>query len=302
MFHVVVYSGEWFLNNWRGYRLEFATIPLMKLLNGSELAGFIKERQAHQVRALRQADGVAPKLAIIRTNPDPVVDSYMKLKQTYGEDILVEVEVHTIEQAQALERIAKLNNDPNVHGIIVQIPLPDPSQTTEILNAVATAKDVDGLAAGTQFDPATPMAILWLLAGYNIELKDKHIVVVGHGRLVGRPLAAILHASDYDIEVVDKSVENLGNVTRNADVIITATGVPGLITADMVKPDAIIVDAGVATDSNGLIGDVAADVRELPDIKITPEKGGVGPLTVCALFENVIRAARAAADITETEG
>jgi methylenetetrahydrofolate dehydrogenase (NADP+)/methenyltetrahydrofolate cyclohydrolase len=274
----------------------------MKLLNGSELAGFIKERQAHQVRALRQADGVVPKLAIIRTNPDPVVDSYMKLKQTYGEDILVEVEVHTIEQAQALERIATLNNDPNVHGIIVQIPLPDPSKTTEILNTVATTKDVDGLAAGTQFDPATPMAILWLLAGYNIELKDKHIVVVGHGRLVGRPLAAILQASDYDIEVVDKSVENLGNVTRNADVVITATGVPGLITADMVKPDAVIVDAGVATDSNGLIGDVAADVRDLPDIKITPEKGGVGPLTVCALFENVIRAARTAANITETEG
>jgi methylenetetrahydrofolate dehydrogenase (NADP+)/methenyltetrahydrofolate cyclohydrolase len=271
----------------------------MKLLNGSELAGFIKERQAHEVRALRQADGVVPKLAIIRTNPDPVVDSYMKLKQTYGEDIAVEVDVHTIDQAEAPQRIAELNADPAVHGIIVQIPLPDPSQTTDILNAVAVEKDVDGLAAGTKFDPATPMAILWLLAGYNIELNGRHIVVVGHGRLVGRPLTAILQASEYDVEVVDKSVENLRNVTRQADVLITATGVPGLITADMVKPDAVIVDAGVATDSNGLIGDVAADVRELPDIKITPEKGGVGPLTVCALFDNVLRAARAAMKIEE---
>jgi methylenetetrahydrofolate dehydrogenase (NADP+)/methenyltetrahydrofolate cyclohydrolase len=271
----------------------------MKLLNGSELAGFIKERQAHQARALRQADGIAPKLAIIRTNPDPVVDSYMKLKQIYGEDILIDVDVHTIEQTEALDRIADLNADPSVHGIIVQIPLPNPTQTTAILNAVAIKKDVDGLAAGTKFDPATPMAILWLLAGYNIELSGKHIVIVGQGRLVGRPLAALLIASGYDVAVADKSVENLGNVTRDADVLITATGVPGLITAAMVKPDAVIVDAGVATDSNGLIGDIASDVRELPDIKITPEKGGVGPLTVCALFDNVLRAARAAAKIPE---
>lgn len=265
----------------------------MKLLNGSELAGFIKERQAKQVRALRQADGVVPKLAIIRTNPDPVVDSYMKLKQGYGEDILVEVAVHTITQSEALDRIAALNADASVHGVIVQIPLPDPTQTSEILNTVATSKDVDGLASGTMFDPATPMAVLWLLAGYNVELQGKHIVVVGQGRLVGKPLTRILQDSGYEVEAVDKSVDDLGEVTKNADVLITATGVPGLITADMVKPNVVIVDAGVATDSNGLVGDVAADVRQLPNITITPEKGGVGPLTVCALFDNVIRAARA---------
>jgi methylenetetrahydrofolate dehydrogenase (NADP+)/methenyltetrahydrofolate cyclohydrolase len=290
--------------NWV-YEYDFVstsvTIAGVRLLNGQELADFIKERQAKQVRALRQADGVVPKLAIIRTNPDPVVDSYMKLKQGYGEDIQVDVEVHTIEQAQAIQRIAELNNDSSVHGIIVQIPLPDPSQTTEILNAVAAEKDVDGLATGTVFDPATPMAITWLLAGYNVDLAARHIVVVGQGRLVGRPLARLLQASDYDVEVADKSVENLGEVTRNADVLITATGVPGLIKANMIKPNAVVVDAGVATDSNGLVGDVAQDVRELPDITITPEKGGVGPLTVCALFDNVIRAVRTVADITESQ-
>lgn len=260
-------------------------------MNGNELAEYIKERQAKQVRALRQADGVVPKLAIIRTNPDPVVDSYMKLKQTYGSDILIDVDVHTIEQQEALDCIAQLNADPSVHGIIVQIPLPDPSQTTEILNAVAPEKDVDGLAETTNFDPATPMAITWLLAGYNIDLQGKHIVVVGQGRLVGKPLTRILQESGYDVEAIDRSVADLGSVTSNADVIITATGVPSLIKADMIKSDAVIVDAGVATDNNGLVGDVAADVRELPNIKITPEKGGVGPLTVCALFDNVIRAA-----------
>ncbi|HWT55829.1 MAG TPA: bifunctional 5,10-methylenetetrahydrofolate dehydrogenase/5,10-methenyltetrahydrofolate cyclohydrolase [Candidatus Microsaccharimonas sp.] len=264
----------------------------MKLLNGRELSGFIQERQAHQVRGLRQANGVNPKLAIIRTNPDPVVDSYMRLKQDYGADILVDVDVHTIDQSEALQRIIELNADPTVHGIIVQIPLPDPAQTSEILNAVAPEKDVDGLAAETRFDPATPIAISWLLAGYNIELAGKHIVVVGHGRLVGKPLVSMWQASGYDVTVADKSVESLTDVTREADVLVCATGVPGLITADMVRGDVVIVDAGVATDSNGLAGDVAPDVRELPDITITPEKGGVGPLTVCALFENVILAAR----------
>src|SRR3989344_5120035 len=109
----------------------------MKILNCSELAGFIKQRQAQQVRALRQAHGVNPRLAIIRTNPDPVVDSHMKLKQSYGEDILINVDVHTVDQNQANATINKLNSDPSVHGIIVQIPLPDPAQTDEILNSVA---------------------------------------------------------------------------------------------------------------------------------------------------------------------
>lgn len=264
----------------------------MKLLNGSELAGFIKERQAKQVRGLVQAGGVTPKLAIIRTNPDPVVDSYMKLKQGYGQEIGVVVEVHTIEQSKAIAKIAELNNDDTVHGIIVQIPLPDKNQTTEVLNAVDASKDVDGLAESTNFDPATPMAVDWLLAGYNIELRGKHIVIVGHGRLVGKPLARIWRASGLEVEVADIKTENLSSMTKNADVVVCATGHPALITSDMIKPNAVVVDAGVATDKNGLIGDVAADVRELPDITITPEKGGVGPLTVCALFDNVIRSAR----------
>ena len=264
----------------------------MKLLNGRELAEYIMERQAHAVRNLKQAHKVQPRLAIIRTNPDPVVDSYMRIKQNYGNDIGVEVAVYDITQDQALATIARLNDDPGVHGIIVQIPLPNIKQTDEILNSVAPTKDVDGLGAQTAFDPATPLAISWLLAGYNVDLLGKHIVIVGHGRLVGKPLAKMWQNSEYDIEVVDKKIPNLEEITLQADVIVAATGVAGLITAKMVKPNAVIVDAGVATDSNGLVGDVAPDVRMLQNITITPEKGGVGPLTVCALFENVITAAR----------
>ncbi len=264
----------------------------MKSLNGSDLAGFIKERQAKAVRGLRQAQGTTPKLVIIRTNPDPVVDSYMRLKSSYGADILVDVEVLTIDQSQAVAAIGKLNEDPSVHGIIVQIPLPNPKQTNEILNTVDSEKDVDGLSEATTFDAPTPIAINWLLTGYNVELQGRKIVIVGHGRLVGKPLAKMWQHSGFDVTIVDKKVADLKEITRHADVLVCATGVPGLITSDMVNPEAAIVDAGVATDSNGLVGDVAASVRGLPNITITPEKGGVGPLTVCALFENVINAAQ----------
>ena len=265
----------------------------MKILNGSELAEFIKERQAKQVRALRQAHGIAPKLAIVRTNPDPAVDSYMKLKQSFGTDILIDVDVITVDQSKAVETIKKLNDDPSVHGIIVQIPLSDIPQTDEILNTVALEKDVDGLSEHAVLDAATPLAIDWLLAGYNVDLRGKQIVIVGQGRLVGKPLAKLWQLSGLNVAVADSHTESLIEVTQHADVLVCATGVAGLITKNMVKPNVVIVDAGVATDKNGLVGDVAADVRELPDITITPEKGGVGPLTVCALFDNVIRAARA---------
>jgi methylenetetrahydrofolate dehydrogenase (NADP+)/methenyltetrahydrofolate cyclohydrolase len=265
---------------------------MQKLLNGRELADYIKQRQVQQVRALRQAHHVTPKLAIIRTNPDPVVDSYMRIKQKYGEDIAIDVDVHTIDQKEAVKTIEALNKDSSVHGIIVQIPLPDRSLTKVALNSVAPDKDVDGLAVQTDFDAPTPMAINWLLAGYNIDLKDKRLVIVGHGRLVGRPLARLWAKSGLNVEIADKSIPDLGKLTRTADVLVCATGVAGLITKDMVKDDAVIVDAGVATDSNGLIGDVAPEVRDMPNIAITPEKGGVGPLTVCVLFDNVIRAAR----------
>jgi len=266
----------------------------MRILNGQDLAGFIKERQAHQVRALRQAHKIFPKLAIIRTNPAPVVDSYMKLKREYGADILVEVEVHTIGQGEAAGLITKLNADPTVHGIIVQLPLPDPSQTEEILNTVAPQKDVDGLRTDAVLDAATPTAILWLLAGYNIELKGKNILVVGQGRLVGKPLARMMRASGLHVTTADRRTDDLPALLRQADVVISATGVPGLIKADMLKVGAVVVDAGVATDKNGLVGDVDPAAREREDLTITPTKGGVGPLTVCALFDNVIRAAQKA--------
>ncbi len=268
----------------------------MKLLNGSELAGFIKGRQAHEVRGLRQARGINPKLAIVVTIDHPAIEVYMRMKTRYGADILIDVETHRIAQEDAPATIAQLNADPSVHGIIVQLPLEDPTQTDAIVNLVAPEKDVDALGKDATLDPATPLAILWLLAGYNVDLNGRKIVLVGRGKLVGAPLERMLRASGYDVEVVDRKTSDMKSVVRQADVIVTATGQPGLIVSDMIKEGAVVVDAGVAGEQGKTVGDLADDVYERDDLTITPRKGGVGPLTICALFDNVIRAARTMSD------
>jgi len=272
---------------------------MTKFLNGSELAGFIKERQAKSVRALRQAEGIHPKLAIIQLKDDPVINTYVRLKKAYGADILVDVEIHRIPQADAKELIAKLNADQSVHGIIVQLPIEDTSQTDELCNLVAPSKDVDALGVNSKHDPATPMAIMWLLAGYNIELQGKKILLVGYGKLVGQPLSKSLKESGRDVSVADRSTKDLAALSKDADIIITATGSPAILYADMIKNGAVVVDAGVASEEGKIVGDVAEDVYEREDLTITPKKGGVGPLTICALFENVIISARRSVQKTE---
>ncbi len=264
----------------------------MKLLNGSELAEFIKQRQAQQVRALRQAHGVAPKLAIVVTVDNPVIETYMRLKKQYGADILIDVDIHRVKQTEVKQLLNVLSNDKTVHGIIVQLPLEDPSQTDEIVNMVAPDKDVDALGKKAKFEPATPMAIMWLLAGHNVDLAGKRVLLVGRGKLVGAPLEKILKSSGIDVHVAERGAD-LKREALEADIIITATGTPAILKANMIKQGAVVVDAGVASESGKTVGDLAHDVYERDDLTITPKKGGVGPLTVCALFENVIRASHA---------
>jgi methylenetetrahydrofolate dehydrogenase (NADP+)/methenyltetrahydrofolate cyclohydrolase len=160
------------------------------------------------------------------------------------------------------------------------------------VNLVAPEKDVDALGTRALFDPATPMAILWLLAGYNIDLSTRKVLLIGRGKLVGAPLERMLKHSGIDVSVADRSTTDLKAAALEADVIITATGSPAILSSDMIKQGAVVVDAGVAGEGGKTVGDVAPDVYEREDLSITPTKGGVGPLTVCALFENVIRAAR----------
>ena len=260
----------------------------MRELNGSELAGFIKERQAKQVRALRQAWHINPRLAIVTDVENPVIEMYMRLKQRYGADILIDVEIHRVPAGGALEVIQELNNRDDVQGIILQLPISNSDQTDELLESIREDKDVDGLRKRAIFQAATPTAISWLLAGYGVDLKNKKVAIVGRGRLVGAPLEKMWLKSGVDVTVFEKG-DDLSQLI-NYDIIVSATGVPGLIKSQMIKTKTVVVDAGTASENGKIVGDVSEEVRQRNDVIITPKKGGVGPLTVSALFDNVITA------------
>ncbi len=260
-------------------------------LNGSTLAGFIKERQAKQVRRL-QAGGINPKLVIIQTKDSAVIDTYVRMKKKYGADIGVEVDIKKIPQAELIDTIKSANDDESVHGFIVQLPLEDTSETDESLQLVDGSKDVDGLGLKPEYDPATATAILWLLSGYNIDLAGKKIAVIGQGRLVGEPLSRMLENSNKEVVKIDEFTEKPAEKVSECQIVVTATGVPRLVKTDWICDGAVVIDAGTADEKGVVVGDVDDVVRDRKDLKaLTPLKGGVGPLTVCALFENTLIAA-----------
>lgn len=261
------------------------------LLTSKNLVQEIKARQTERVAALLRTRNIIPKLAIILTTDHPAIRAYTRMKKAYGADLGVDVDIHDVNQDNVPSLLDKLNHDDTVHAIIIQLPLERPEQTDYLVDLVAPNKDVDGLGTNPDFSPATPMAILWLLEGHNVKLHGKKVVLVGRGRLVGMPLENQLRMQGIDVEVAHSQTPDLKAVLKPADVIITATGRPGLIQNDMVKPNAVVVDAGVAGEQGKTVGDVAPEVYERDDITISPGRGGVGPLTVCALFENTITAA-----------
>lgn len=263
----------------------------MKELNGKELQGFIKQRQARQVRNLRQEYGVVPKLVIIMSkNASQAIQTYVRMKTRYAADILIDVDVQTIAQADIAVAIEQANNDSAVQGIILQLPIDDVSQTEKLCQLIAPEKDVDGLGVNSIYPSATAQAIDWLLAGYNIELPDKQIAIVGRGKLVGAPLEKMWQQRGLNVQVYDKANPATADSLRKCNVIVTATGVPRLITSEMIAPETVVVDAGTASEGGVLVGDVDDAVRQRSDIKITPQKGGVGPLTYAVLFDHLIEA------------
>ena len=265
----------------------------MKILNGADLRDFIKERQAHQAASLKSK---RPTLLIIRDSDNPVIEKYVSLKIKYGEDIGVTVIDHfspTLDDIKST--IASANDNPEIHGIILQLPLrPElKDQADALTTTIAPEKDVDGLSGHGQFDSATATAILWLLAGYDINLANKKIAVVGRGKLVGAPLYQMLIASGYTTEIFHRGSDL--TKLKNFDIFITATGFPGLILSDYVSPGAVLIDAGTASEKGILKGDLSSELRAREDLAaITPEKGGVGPLTVACLFDHLLTACAAA--------
>ena len=252
----------------------------MKILSGKELVGYVKERQYQEIKEATENGQRVPRLVILRDSDGPVIKKYVELKMKYGDDIGVKVDNVLCKSVKELKsRAVEAGRNEGVDGIIVQLPINDKKQTECVLSKIAPEKDVDGLNEG-DYDGATATAINWLMAGYGIDLAKAQIGIIGRGRLIGAPLKKMWRSSGYKVWRL-----------KRCDVIVTGTGVPGVLRSTYVKPGAFVIDAGTASEGGVIVGDVHESVREREDLGgITPIYGGVGPLTVGALFENVIRA------------
>ncbi|MGV3679491.1 MAG: bifunctional methylenetetrahydrofolate dehydrogenase/methenyltetrahydrofolate cyclohydrolase FolD [Acidovorax sp.] len=275
-----------------------------QLIDGTALSRQLRSEVAQRAAALT-ARGHQPGLAVILVGEDPASAVYVRNKVKACEDSGVrsvfEKYEATLSEAELLARIAALNADPTVHGILVQMPLPKHIDPHKVIEAISTAKDVDGysvlsageLMAGLEgFRPCTPYGSMKLIESTGQSLKGKHAVVIGRSNTVGKPMALLLLQANATVTVTHSGTPDLGYHTRQADVVVAAVGRANTLTADMVKPGAIVIDVGINRNAEGkLCGDVDFEgVKEVAGW-ITPVPGGVGPMTITMLLVNTIEAA-----------
>ena len=289
-----------------------------KLIDGKAIAAEIRAALAKDVEGLK-ASGVTPCLAAVLVGEDTASKAYVGTKEkacaTVGMKSVLYTPPSDVSEASLIELIRSLNEDHSVHGILVQLPLPSHIDAGKVIEAVAPEKDVDGfhplnvgrLVIGLDtFKPCTPAGIVELILRSGLPLAGQHVVIVGRSNIVGKPLMNILvqKGCDATVTLCHSRTWDLEVLTRQADILIAATGQPNLITADMVKPGAAVIDVGInyvddLTDPRGyrLVGDVDFEaVREVAGA-ITPVPGGVGPMTVAQLLVNTVKAARRLAGV-----
>ncbi|MGW8394091.1 bifunctional methylenetetrahydrofolate dehydrogenase/methenyltetrahydrofolate cyclohydrolase FolD [Pseudoduganella sp. HUAS MS19] len=278
-----------------------------QLIDGVALSQKLRAEIASRAAALT-AKGKQPGLAVILVGDDPASHVYVRNKVKACEDagirsVKEQYAADMTEQA-LLDRIATLNADPGIHGILVQMPLPKHIDPHKVIEAIATTKDVDGysvLSAGELmtglegFLPCTPYGCMKLIESTGVNLKGKHAVVIGRSNTVGKPMGLLLLQANATVTICHSGTSDLGYHTRQADIVVAATGRRNTLTADMVKPGAIVIDVGINRDENGkLCGDVDfAGIKEVAS-HITPVPGGVGPMTITMLLMNTIESAERA--------
>ena len=276
-----------------------------QILDGKALAAEIRSEVKTQVAALAEK-GVSTALAVILVGDDSASQVYVRNKikacaDTGIRSLEFRMPAETTQQ-QLLAKIAELNADENVDGILVQLPLPKQINADAVISAIDPAKDVDGfhvanagaLVTGKQgFVPCTPFGVMRLIETSGVNPRGKSAVIVGRSNIVGKPMALLLLAADATVTVAHSRTPDLSAVTRNADILVAAVGRAKLIKADMVKPGAVVIDVGMNRDENGkLCGDVDfAEVKEIAG-SITPVPGGVGPMTIAMLMQNTVLAAQ----------
>jgi len=243
-------------------------------------------------------------LATVLVGDDPASEIYIRLKHKAAEEVGIEPIDHrlpsTTAEDELVELVEELNENDEVDGILVQTPLPDQIDEARVMRAIDPMKDVDGLhpfSAGQLYlgrqtlVPATPLGVMHLLDEYRIPIAGQRAVVVGRSPLVGKPLALLLLQANATVTICHSRTEDLARHTLDADILVAAVGLPGVITADMVKQGATVVDVGITRTDAGVMGDVEADVADVASF-LTPVPGGVGPMTIAALLGNAARAAR----------
>jgi len=280
------------------------------ILDGKQLAQTMQKELAAQIAAFEREHGIRPGLAAVLVGDNPASKIYVRNKRKSCEQVGMASWLHELPanttQAQLLERIESLNQDPAVHGILVQLPLPAQIDEAAIIQAVSPSKDVDGfgpqslglLAAGKpRFLPCTPLGVQQLLLRNHIEIEGRHVVIVGRSNIVGRPLALILlqkaKGANATVTVCHSKSRDIGAITRLADIVAVAIGQARFLKADMVRPGAVVVDVGINRLADGkLAGDVDFDAVKEVASAITPVPGGVGPMTIAMLLHNTLQAAR----------
>ena len=273
-----------------------------QLLDGKAIAKEIRAEVKEEVAALR-AQGIAPKMAVILVGDDPASVYYAQSKEKAASNVGIDFDFHNLptdtKESNLLALVEKLNQDKSTHGIMVELPLPGQISTDKVMEAVLPAKDVDGihpmnrgyiLSNGPGLFPATPQSCIELMLRSGVEIEGKHAVIVGRGETVGKPLVFLLLQHNPTITICHSRTKDLASFVKQGDIVIAAVGRPNMITKDMVKLGAIVVDAGInEVEGGGYCGDVDFEgVKEVASL-ISPVPGGVGSLTTALIFKNLLK-------------
>ena len=275
----------------------------MVLIDGKKVSGQIRNRLAEEVQELKKKTGKTPGLATVLVGDDPASAVYVRNKNK----ICGELGFHSFEQKlsadtseeQLLQLVGELNSNKDIHGILVQLPLPDQIDSEKILQAIDPKKDVDGfhpvnvgklVVGNALLTPCTPTGIIELLVHYDIEISGKHAVIIGRSNIVGKPVSMLLLQRNATITICHSRTQDLKGVTRSADIIVAAVGRANFVTEEMVSEGTVVIDVGINRVDGKLTGDVDFEPVSKKASHITPVPGGVGPMTIALLMENTLKA------------
>lgn len=275
----------------------------MNIIDGKAVSAAVKDEVKEQVAALKK-DGGVPCLAVVLVGDDPASKVYVRNKKRAceycGIKSLEYILDKTASEQQLLDLIDVLNNEPTVHGILVQLPLPPHINEQKIINAISEHKDVDAfhpanvgrlMTGNPDFLPCTPAGVMEMLKKYNIETSGKDCVIIGRSNIVGKPMAMLMLMANSTVTICHSKTKNLKEKCLSADILIAAIGKPKFVTADMVKDGAVVIDVGInRTEDGKLCGDVDFDEVSKKASYITPVPGGVGPMTIATLMKNTLTA------------